>query len=391
MNRSLLAASAALLAAAAFAQTDLDRPPPGPKVHPPSLRTNCLPTLMTVRQTATDSPPASFGSLARALQYAGDRNLCAIEVTIEQGQYTGNLTISRRTILRSRAHATIKGSIRNESGYPLVLDNLRLDGAHDTALLQQGGTLTLRNVDVTSTQRRTDEVRSGTAIELHGAVKATFSTVTLQSNQGVALYLNGAGTVVKAENLLVRNNRVHPTAKEQHALKKSMSRVAAIDVAFGAALYVDRYDVSGNEMYGLLARDGGLAHFRNGSLKNTSGYRPSGSDTSYGGENVMSWHNARIELNGFESSGAQGCGLRMAKAYLKTAGGQVHDNAIGFCVWQAPTSYDPLRCVLTPTVRFFDNGSNFSGDTLPVPDPSCSLPNPPPECTTHDCPGVPWP
>jgi hypothetical protein len=352
----------------------------------------CVPTMITVTPGIKDAPPGAFASLAEAIHYSEAHALCGVSIDVSPGSQTGEFLITRSTTIRGHIGTVLAGSVLNPGGLDLVLEDLTVASAPDTAILQSHGHLTMRNVTVLNTRRQSAALRSGTAVELHSGVAAELSAVTLKGNEGVALYLDGKGTVVKATELTVKNNFIHPQAKETFAKNGVANRVAAVEVAGEAELYVDRYDISDNEMCGVLVRSRGAAHLRSGTIAGTRTYKPSWATETFGGDNVTSRGEARIELTAFASVGAGRCGLQVWSAYLKTLVGEVHDNVLGVCSWQPLPGFDPARCVLGNTVRVYNNGSNLPGSTVSVPDPACSLPNPPPTCDSSGttCPGVPW-
>lgn len=394
MRRHIAAAVPALvlvLCGAAFGQV---RPIPHPgQIERVPIRPQtqvCVPTEMTVRLGAAENPPHAFASLANALHYAESKNLCAVVVDIGAGTHPGDFMITQRTTLKGHPGTVVSGPVRGLAGFELRIQDLAISNAPDVSLIQVGGHVTLQNVTISLTRRTSNALRSGTAIELHGKAVGHFAKVTLEGNEGVALYLDGEGTVAWASDLAVRKNHVHPAARDQFIKSSVFNRVGAVEVAGQAELYVDRYEIADNEMCGVLARHRAAVQLRNGTISGTTGYRPKGSDTAYGGENVISATEARVELNGFKIVNAQGCGLFVKDGFLKASQGEVHDDALGLCVFGTTPGFD-LTCVLGPTIRFYKNGSNVQADSLPIPDPACSLPNPPPRCAqTAACPGVPW-
>jgi len=387
------AVAAVVIALSGPAAGQVRQVPPVRQIQKPVLRAQpaaCLPTRMAVAGRGAEQPPRSFTSLDRALKYAESQKLCAVEIEVGAGSQAGEFLITQPTTLKGRPGAALKGSVRNPGGFELVIEDLTVSSAPDTAILQGGGRVTLRNVTVSLTRRTSDAVRSGTAVELHSGAEGRFSNLTLEGNEGVALYLDGENTVAWATDLVVRKNRVNTAARDQHIKTSVFNRVGAVEVAGQAELYVDRYEIADNEMYGLLVRHRGAAHLRNGTVSETRGYKPKNSDITYGGNNVMSSTEARIELTAFKTLGAEACGLRLARALLKTSEGEVHDNAIGFCAIDPAPGFD-LTCVLGKTVRFYKNSTNLDVGSLPVPNPACATPNPPPGCSpVAACPGVPW-
>jgi hypothetical protein len=392
MIRRVAIAIALCVPAIGVAQRAVD-----PQVRTPLRRVvqaaTCLPTVMSVAPGLPEAPPKTMKALAAALQYAESHTMCAVVINLGPATYVGEFLITRPTTLHGQTGVILAGPLRNPSGYELTIENLAISNAPDAGVMQNGGRLTLSHVSVNGTRRVSDAVRSGTAISLHGGANATLAEVAIDGNDGVGLYLDGKGTTVHAVDLHVRKNRIHPAAKEAFARASAFNRVGAVEVASDAELYVDRFDIADNEVMGVLARNRGAAHLRQGTITGTTSYTVAGLDVSFGGTNVMSRNEARIELSRFTSSRAGACGLRLARAYIKTGvKGEVHDNAIGLCIHEPLPGFDAMACVTTPVVRFHHNGTNVDGQTLSVPDPACGLPNPPPGCDKSGvtCPGVPW-
>ncbi len=353
----------------------------------------CLETTLQVKSTDPVDNIISFRTIKEALDYAKARDFCLLNITVDSGTFPDNLEITRPTTITTatRAAITITGHILNESGHNLQIENVAILNAQDYALLMiGGGTLNLKNFVVRSTIRNPNDIRTGTAIELHGGVQGHFENVTLENNDGVALYLNGANTKVIARSFNVFDNRIHPLAIQAATNNHSVSRFAAVDVAFGATLLVDGFVIYNNEMTGVLAREAGNALLNNGYVEGTKDYQTSSFD-SIGGNNVMSIYNGIVEMNNFETRYAKGCGLRAYDSYLKVQQGDVHNNTIGSCARISQEDYDILKCITSNTVRYHDNEVNLDTSTLSVPDIDCYGENPPPECSAApNCPGVLW-
>jgi hypothetical protein len=393
MARGVVVALLLSLPAAGLAQpAALPQVQTRPRARLQAAALPCVPTMITVKPGIKDAPPSAFASLANALHYGEARGLCAVAIEVGSGSQTGEFLITRNTTIRGQIGTILAGSVISTAGFDLVLENLTVSNAPDTGVLQSHGHLTLRHVTVSNTRRQPSVLRSGTGVELHESAVGEFSVVTLEGNEGVALYLDGKGTVVKATELTVKNNFIHPLAKEAHAKNGAFNRVAAVEVAGEAELYVDRYEISNNEMFGVLVRSRGAANLRSGTVSGTRSYKPSWTTDLYGGDNVTSRGEARIEMTAFKSVGAGRCGLQVSSAYLKTVQGEVHDDVLGVCSWEPLPGFDPTKCVLGKTVRVYNNGSNLPGSTVSVPDPACSMPSPPPTCDSSGitCPGVPW-
>lgn len=392
MTRLIAIALLLCLPAIGAAQTMVN-PQLRPAQRPVAQLAACIPVAMSVAPRLTEAPPRSFASLSSALRYAETQSLCGVVVSLGAGTYTGEFLVTRDTTLKGQAGAILGGPVRNPSGFELQIEDLVIVNAPDTGVFQGGGRATLRRVSVTQTRRVSSALRSGTAIEVHGGAVVTLDRVTIDGNDGVALYLDGKGTIVHANDLVVRKNRIHPEAKEAFARSSAFNRVSAVEVAGGAELYVDRFDISDNEVIGVLVRNRGAAHLRDGTIARTQLYTVAGLGESFGGTNVMSRNEARVELTRFISTGAGACGLRLARGFIKASvKGEVFGNAIGLCIHEPLPGFDAAACVMTPFVRYYDNSTNVDAQTLSVPDPACAMPDPPSGCDKSGatCPGVPW-
>ena len=354
----------------------------------------CFEITLHVQQSDPVNDQSSFQTIKEALDYAQSQNYCMLNISAEGGTYQDNLEITRPTKISpvTRVNITITGSILNNKGYDLNLENIVMLNTQDYALFMMGnGTLTLKDFFVRATRRNPNNIKSGTAVELHDGVQGHFNHVNLENNDGVALYINGANTKVIAYNFNVFDNRIHPLAIQQHINDNSLSRLAAVDVAFGATLLVDGFCIYSNEMLGVLARESGNVFLNNGYVAGTKDLE-SESGNTIGGNNIMTAQKGIAEMNNFESRYAKSCGLFANDSYLKTQKGDIHHNPIGLCSFGiASENYDITKCVMNDSTHYHDNGVILDVPSAPIPDPKCSLPDPPPECNQQiNCPGVPW-
>ncbi|MBI5528412.1 MAG: right-handed parallel beta-helix repeat-containing protein [Deltaproteobacteria bacterium] len=86
-----------------------------------------------------------------------------------------------------------------------------------------------------------------------------------------------------------------------------------------------------------------------------------------GGAGLSAAGGAEVTMESFEIDGGAQCGIQVARgASIAAANGNIHDNAIGVNV--QVDGYD-LTTILSPTVRVYDNDTNFDTKELPVPDP----------------------
>ena len=352
----------------------------------------CLPVELKVAKTVSPGDPNVYPSIQQALAAADEAKYCAVKIVIGSGTYTGDLFIGRPTTLVGQftQAAVIEGRISNASGHRLSIESLTVRGAANCGIDQQMGEITLKNVVVSQTKRDPGNFATGVGIKLHGGVKADLTNVALSGNEGTALYIYGHDTVVKGSNVTVSGNRIHPLAVQKMIDEHSISNTAAVEVALSATLLLDGFAVHHNEIAGVLVRDNGKAHLRNGFASDTSGFNNPGDGTTYGGNNLMSSRGGILEIDGFQSYNAAACGIRMYESYLQCRNGEVHHDVIGACLGPSPEdSYDAVHCILD-NVRYYENGMNLDAETLPVPNPACSSTDPPPECSSSYCPGVPW-
>jgi hypothetical protein len=358
----------------------------------------CMEIILQVKVSEPVDNQSSFRTIKEALDYAQSQNYCMVNVSAEGGTYPENLEITRPTNISpvTRVNITITGSISNTNGHNLYLENIVILNAQNYALFMMGnGTLTLKDFFVRATRRNPNDIKSGTAIELHDGVQGHFNHVNLENNDGVALYINGTNTRVIARGLNVFDNRIHLLAIQQQINDNSLSRYAAVDVAFGATLLVDGFCIYNNEITGVLARESGSVLLNNGYVAGTKNYQldPEKYYKQYiGGNNIMTAQKGVAEMNNFESRYAESCGLFANDSYLKVQNGYIHHNAIGTCAFgNASENYDITKCVLNDTTHYHDNGVILDVPSVPIPDADCSLPDPPPACNQQsNCPGVPW-
>ena len=354
----------------------------------------CMEIILQVKLSDPVDNQSSFQTIKEALDYAQSQNYCMLNISAEGGTYQDNLEITRPTKISpvTRVNITITGSISNPNGHDLNMENIVILNAQDYALFMMGnGTLILKDFIVRTTRRNPNNIKSGTAIELHDGVQGHFNNVNMENNDGVALYINGANTKVIAYNFNVFDNRIHPLAIKQNINDKSLSRFAAVDVAFGATLLVDGFCIYNNEMTGVLARETGNVLLNNGYVAGTKDYEAEQGNT-IGGNNIMTAFQGIAEMNNFESRYAKSCGLFATDSYLKVQNGDIHHNPVGTCVFGNPSdTYDITKCVTNNTTHYHDNLSNIEAPSVAIPDENCSLPDPPPSCNQQpNCPGVTW-
>ena len=131
----------------------------------------------------------------------------------------------------------------------------------------------------------------------------------------------------------------------------------------GAKLQMEEFDLSGNECFGVLVRDGSSAHLRSGRIDGTESFG------SYGGFNLIVLNECRIELRHFITSNAD-CGLHMFHSTLRVVDIELIGNSIGISFQAPPEGYDLAACLYAfeNNIWMQDNAINFDGTALAVPD-----------------------
>ena len=336
-----------------------------------------------VRKTPSREP-LWFTSIKDALDSAEENNYRMIRITVYPGTYTEPLQVTRPTSIDGYTKGVIiKGSISNNDGHDLAISNITLRDCRPCALVQRGGALNLTDVGIYSTRRSDTDSHSGIAMELSDGVVGRFSKVTLNDNQGLAMFLSGTGTKVLAQTITVRNNRINRRIIESVPSDMWTERIAAVEVADGALLLCDNPVIEDNEFIGLLARDGGRVHIRGGRVSETKSIEQN--SRRWGGINVSSRRGARIELRNMQVSDARLAGIQNSSSWFKVSDSRIIGNVIGVhVIGNAAPDYDPIVCLSGSGTIYDDNDRNFDSDYLPVPGTGLGDETPP------NCPGVPW-
>ena len=378
------------------------------------------------KQVAGKAGEGVHKSIEDALAHAARKKFCAVKVKVQAGEYPGRLSITRSTVIEGTSSRSVKitGSISNGKGHALTLKKISIVGAKPYGLIQRGGSLVLEQVRISNTGRASSDAHSGVALDLGGGVRGILSTVNLDSNKGTALRVEGNRTKVRAFNLVVRNNEIHPLALKKNIQQDSLDRISAIDVSGAATLLVDRFSIIGNDFVGILVRDRAKAHFKNGHVKNTSKKRQ-GSRT-YAGFNIWVKQQGTLEIDHWETMGAN-VGINIDHGWIQATAGNIHHNRMGININGSPDRvFDARQCIetISPDVvydwcgefvgpnldlvtyecppeqrqgqsaeRAIDTGRNviydneipFRTSSHPVPCGGPALP-----CSRTACPSVPW-
>jgi hypothetical protein len=328
---------------------------------------------------------APFRAIARAFEHAEELGAMKVRVILAFGQYDEEIVISRTTdIIGDENIPKIMRTV-DAAGYGLKLENLEIRDAPGNAVLQEGGSLEMTNCRVVSTQRSSGDISSGRGVILSGGASAVITSCVFRSNEGQALLLTGADTRATCSDLRALYNQVHPDAAENASENDDVSGTGCIEVSEGAKLQMEEFDLSGNEFIGVLLRNGASAHLRYGRIDGTEGFGNSG------GFNLTVLYDCRIEMRHLVTSNAA-CGLHMFDSTMRVMDIELINNSIGISFQEAPEGYDPYSCLYAfpNNIRMQDNGINFDGMALSVPDVSGTTGNGDEGDAEPYCPEVPW-
>ena len=277
-------------------------------------------------------------------------------------------------------------------------------------LAGEDGALTASDLVVRETMVAADVQLAGLAMSLEGASQATLSRVLLEKNRrggivtrpgtrlfasdlvirdtegsgprelGLAMSLFGAehvierarierstlegvavstGAIATLRDVVIRDTRGTPSSGEYGR---------GLEVNLGAALTGERILIERNGELSVFAVDpGSVAHLTNFVVRDSLGQDcgeacPDGAEYGYG---IAAREGGRVELEGFLVTRSHLLGLQVGPGGSITGlRGEVSENVIGINVQEA--GFDATQS-LTDVV-FRDNGSNFDGAVVPLPD-----------------------
>lgn len=242
------------------------------------------------------SQEAPFNTINEALQRAAVLRLCGVEVLVATGHYIEDPVISRDTRIRgldSRDRVVIVGSIINQGGYWLNVENLTIssspapgaivvtapcasttitgvtiDRAERYGIYQRGGTLKVTASEILRTRALADAVSAGTGVYLTGGVQAVLGLVTVDGNDSGGLFAEGAQTRVYAAAVAITDTSINPYFI--HQISSLDFAGAAVTAQQGALVLMEFCTISGNQWTGLGIHGGAQAHFRYGTITRTS-------------------------------------------------------------------------------------------------------------------------
>jgi hypothetical protein len=328
-----------------------------------------------------------LASIAEAFERAETLGAMKVRVILSFGVYDEDVVIARPTdLVGDNNIPKITGSI-DGAGSNLVLENLEIREAQDTGVMQDGGTLEMINCRIVGTRRSGGDMSSGRGVRLSGGAEALITGCVFRSNEGQALLVTGEGTIATCCDVQATYNQAHPSAVEYAVENNDVSVTGCIEVSDGAKLQMEEFDLSGNEFFGVLVRNGSSAHLRYGRINGTE------SSGTKGGFNLAVLHGCAVELRHFVTSNAV-CGMHVLHSTLRIIDIELIGNSIGISFQEPPEGYDLGACLYAHenNIMMQDNAINFDGTALAVPDAGsvAGIDEESGDEVEPYCPEVPW-
>jgi hypothetical protein len=342
-----------------------------------------------------------FKSIRQALEMIKRQNISFL-INIAPGVYVENINILFPTILRGtlkdNIHTTIiYGCILNKTSSLLSISNIRISDApapgaiivmhknaktiinnveifspHRFGIYQNRGTISINDTYVRNTlsgnitqldiETKLDDVLNyGSAIYL----KSASGTIN-----NVQLYENFQGIIANKSNLSIYKLMAdrHKTVPELHNYICSLTEVprglATIEAYNESNIQMDIVSVYNGELTGIFIHDNSRVKATNTRVMYTK--RVPCTNNKGGGNNILVTSGSHLELQYFEISYAELCGIAIFDSFCKLTTGQVNNNLIGAHVDNQINDLNDL----THDVIWKDNVRNLDSDSLPVPDPS---------------------
>ena len=325
----------------------------------------------------------------------------------------GALTMRDAVVRDSRSYLAEFGrGLVAEEGASAELLRVLFERNRESALVAIGAGTSLRLSEAVVRGTRVEELTGlgGRAVALGEGARGELSRVLLEDDAEVALLADGAGTVLEAADLLIRDTRPDATGAFGRGLvvqrgatgtverarlarnrevavfvgggsSAALTDVAILDTAsnederlghgvnvVASELTLERALLSGNREVGVFASGAGavldlvdvaiLDTLERACAATTCADQPGGIATG-------AYDSAAVTVTRFVLRAAALCGLQVSRGgAFDLTSGDVADNRIGACL-QDP-SFDRAR--LMNDVRFLDNDTVFEATTFPEPE-----------------------
>lgn len=312
-------------------------------------------------------------TIASALEAAATQGACAVTIQLAAGSYmeTSALQITRPTTIEGEAATAVdtNASFLNSQGFNLSLKRLKVIGAKDNAVVQNGGVLEMMNVSLLRTQAASLQTNSGVALVATGGATVKAAVVDLSENQNGAVVLSGKRTLAQFGLGAFANNQILPS----YLSEEKIGNQAAFRVTAGAEAYLYFGSFQDNQVVALSASgSNSKIYVRNGTVSGTRSVGP------YSGTGILMQDGAKLIIEKISLKANEGVGLSLNKGFATATDVVVEQNPVGVIVAGFPTSqdYDPQSCL---KMKFVGGEKQMESSVL-----SSGVKN------SKSCPQFPW-
>lgn len=312
-------------------------------------------------------------TIASALGTAEAQQACAVTIRLAAGSYieTSALLITRATTIEGEAATAVdtNASFLNPQGFSLSLKRLKIIGAKDNAIVQNGGVLEMMSVSVLRTQAASLQANSGVAIVATGGATVKAAVTEFAENQNGAFVLSGKRTLAQLGlGSFVRNQILPSNLSEDKIGQQGTFRVAA-----GAEVYFYFANFQDNQVVGInVSGSNSKVYIRNGSVNGTR------SVGNYSGTGILMQDGAKLIIEKISLKANEGVGLSLSKGFATATDVVSEQNPVGVLVSGFATAqdYDPQACL---KMKFIQNEKQIESSISPT-----NVKNP------KSCPQFPW-
>lgn len=321
-----------------------------------------------------------------------------VELIVDGGYYDEQLNLDRNTILRAMpgSRPMIGSTIvctrslqLDITGFVLLgapspgalqvlvpgssvsLIDVEIRGAQRYGIYQRGGEIELRSVTVHETRRERGQIEYGTGIVLQEGVQASMSSVTSTDNESFGIVLRGRDSYLCGTRVVVQRNKLH-TDFYSDAVRHLELPVGAFLIDDYAVANLSEIGIHENEFVSLGAYHNAEITMDNVIVDSSRSLRmesevEGGALSNFGGIGILAKNGAHITMRNLliSDNSLLGVGLYLS-GEIDLHIGDVCRNTVGAYLAEDLGPFNRRR--LCDDVRYFDNGRNLDGVSLPVPD-----------------------
>ena len=268
-------------------------------------------------------------------------------------------TLSQESDSRFGNGLSLQGGARAELSRTLVTRNRHFGILADGV----GTTLQLDDVVVRDTASQESDQAFGRGLGVQSGASALVARAALEQNRELGVFVAGAGTSVRLEDVVVRDTR----SQESDGMSGR-----GLGVQGGASVDVARALLERNREVAAFAYDADTnVRLEDVVVRDTLPAEcGDGCPGRSGGMGVGSYGTARLSLSRFLVARAAVCGVQVAlDGELDLADGEVRESSVGACVQVSGYAFSRL----STNVVYVENGTNIASTELPVPDASSAL------------------